>query len=172
MSQWRTACRVANREKQSLPIRPNDAWTELQGDPLVICWIRISIDEASRQKDSRIDYIRHRWPLIERGISRKDCLKWMETRGHPKPPRSACVFCPYHSNREWMRLQTEEPDEFERACRFEEAYQAVKAQTVIKKGFVPYLHNSRVPLREVNFTGCDPKQLNLFQNECEGMCGV
>lgn len=39
-------------------------------------WIVISTDEAIRMKPSRVQYIVNRWPLIEQGVSRQDCLKW------------------------------------------------------------------------------------------------
>lgn len=173
MSLWRTASAAAKRNKAPLPLRPNEAWAELQQDALIEVSIGISTDEATRQKDSRVDYIRHRWPLLEIGMSRKGCLRWMESRGLPRPPKSACVFCPYHSDDEWLRLKTEEPDEFARAVRFDAEYRRLKIQTVHKTGFAPYLHDSRVPLDQVKFEPTRPdRQLNLFANECEGMCGV
>ena len=36
-----------------------------------------------------------------------------------------------------------------------------------------YLHRSLVPLSEVDLdTDEDKGQINMFENECEGMCGV
>lgn len=138
----------------------------------VISWIGISIDEAHRMKPSRVAWCEHEWPLIDLGMSRQDCLKWMESKGYPKPPRSACVYCPYHSDKEWLRLKTEEPKEFERAIQFERDLQEAKSKTDNMRG-IPYLHNSRVTLDFVNFK--DSKELNhpdQFGNECEGLCGV
>lgn len=138
----------------------------------VIQWIGISTDEASRMKDSREPWQKNRWPLIEKGMSRSDCLKWMESHGFPKPPRSACVFCPYHSQTEWRRLRDEEPEDFQKAVEFDAAIRKSKA---LIKGFdsIPFIHNSRKPLSEVDFrTEEERGQFNLFNNECEGMCGV
>jgi hypothetical protein len=139
----------------------------------VVQWIGISRDEASRMKDSRVKWSSHRWPLIEMGLSRQDCLKWMQYNGYPKPPRSACVYCPYHSNKEWIRLRDEEPEEFGRAVKFESDLQAVKSRTERMQG-VPFLHASLTPLGDVDFRTTLEKrgQLNMFENECEGMCGV
>lgn len=170
---WNKAVRLARRQKAFPPMRQRAAWDELQSDPLVIQWIGISTDEASRMKESKLGYIKNIWPLIEGEISRKQCLEWFTLNNLPKPPRSACVFCPYHSDKEWLRLKTEEPDEFERAVRFEREYQRLKVQTVSKKGFFPYLHDSRTPLDQVDFrTEQQRGQEMLFNNECEGMCGV
>lgn len=140
----------------------------------IVQWIGISLDEAHRMKPARVKYATNRWPLIDAGMNRSDCLKWMERHGYPKPPRSSCVFCPYHSDAEWRRLRDDEPEEFAKAVQFERDYQAAKKiQTVIKKGLIPYLHKSRVPLDQVDFsTDVERGQGLLWGNECEGMCGV
>ena len=52
-------------------------------------WIGISTDEASRMKPSRNARIHNIWPLIEKKMSRSDCLAWMRDRGFPEPPRSS-----------------------------------------------------------------------------------
>lgn len=83
------------------------------------------------------------------------------------------MFCPYHSDREWRRLKDEEPEEFKRAVEFEKKYQAAKALTVSRKGFKPFLHSSRVNLDQVDFSTEEERgQLDMFGNECEGMCGL
>lgn len=132
-------------------------------------WIGISRDEAHRMKPSRLPYIDHRWPLIEKAMTRNNCLDWVELKGYPEPPRSSCVFCPYHSNDEWKRLKLEEPDEFQRAVKYEQDFQSALAQTRISGK--PYLHRSCEPLDQIDFTTPSPQQ-NLFGNECEGVCGV
>lgn len=135
-------------------------------------WIGISLDEAHRMKPSRERNIECRWPLIEKRMKRYHCLQWMEDKGYPKPPRSACVYCPYHSDTEWRRLRDEEPDEFVKAVQFEKDVQEVKRITGNMKG-VPFLHKSCVPLDQVDFsTDVERGQGLLFGNECEGMCGV
>lgn len=139
----------------------------------VVCqWIGISLDERMRMKPSRDKWSEHRWPLIEKRMTRGMCLEWMTQHGFPEPPRSACVFCPFHSNSEWRRLQTKEPEEFAKAVEFEKAVQAVKAQTDNMTS-VPYLHPSCKPLETIDFRGdVERGQGLLWQDECEGMCGV
>lgn len=141
----------------------------------VIQWIGISLDEVSRMKESRQPWSRHIWPLIDKGMKRHDCLRWMESHGYPKPPRSACTYCPFHSDAEWRRLKTEEPLEFANAARVELAMQKVHASVITVGKFkgIPYLHSSMVPISDVDFsTEEDAGQINMFNNECEGMCGV
>jgi len=135
----------------------------------VIQWLGISKDEAHRQKDSRVKWIENRYPLIEMGLTRGDCLNWMERNHYPTPPRSACVFCPYKSDKEWHLLKTTEPDEFEKVVQFERDLQeAQRNQETLKH--VPYLHSICRPLDQIQFRHQD--QRDLFGNECEGMCGV
>jgi len=136
--------------------------------PPVIQWIGISRDEAMRRKPSRVSYITNVWPLVDHGYTRQACLRWMEARGFPTPPRSSCSFCPYHSDAEWRRLKSEEPEAFAEAIAYDESLR-VALDGVIRG--TPYLHRSLVPLREADFSNEDG-QAYLFTEECEGMCGV
>lgn len=137
--------------------------------PLVISWQGISFDEIYRMKPSREAWCEHRFPLIDLRMSRGDCLKWMEAHSYPKPPRSACIYCPFHNDQEWIRLRDEEPQEFMRAVAFESALQQIKSASSNFRS-TPFLHRSLVPLKDVQFK--NDHQDNLFNNECEGMCGV
>lgn len=140
------------------------------GAKSVVQWIGISTDEAVRMKASRVKYSTHRFPLaMELRMSRHDCLRWMKARGYETPPRSACVYCPHHSNQEWRRLRDEEPEAWARAVEFDE-----KIRTGIHKVRAKcYVHRSCVPLTEVDLSTDDENgQGLLWGNECEGMCGV
>jgi hypothetical protein len=165
--------RICTTDWKVVPlISKTKALIKQHGTSGAVQWIGISRDEAHRMKDSREAKIKHRWPLIELGMSRHDCLKWIEKHNLPKPPRSACVFCPYHSDKEWRRLKSEEPKEFKRAVEFEKELQAVK-RVSDRRGGVPFLHRSMKPLSDVDFSTEEERgQISLFGNECEGMCGV
>ena len=86
----------------------------------------ISADEAGRAE--RIRRRRHRgnryttphFPLLEMGWSRKDCIAYLKTQLPHAAPRSACVFCPYHSNREWSALK-DDPVAWARAVEIDRA---------------------------------------------------
>ena len=134
-----------------------------------VTWIGISLDEIQRVKDSSEPWIKHRWPLLELGMRRYQCLKWMKDNGYPKPPRSACWFCPYHSNDEWRRLRDEEPNEWAKALALDKRIR--KGVYNVKSEL--YLHRSRQPLDEVDLsTDVERGQgtLNLWDNECDGVC--
>lgn len=141
------------------------------GNAPAVLWIGISTDEIYRAKEHRnAPRITNRHPLmIELRFNRLDCLNWMQNNGYPKPPRSACIYCPYHNNDEWRRLKAEEPEAFRQAIQFEEALTKTYAAVPHMRG-VPFLHRSMVPLDQVDLS--QPEEDNLFNNECEGMCGV
>lgn len=144
---------------------------KVSGASKVICWVGISVDEASRMKPSTDRWCENQWPLIDVGMKRQDCINWMIKHGFPRPPRSACVFCPYHNDIEWRRLKNDEPMEFERSVSFEIAFQASKKEQGLRG--IPFLHSSRKPLSRVDFSTEEERgQLSMFNNECEGMCGV
>ena len=139
----------------------------------VVQWIGISIDEAHRMKPSHVKWAENIWPLIDKNMTRKACLKWMQEHGYPEPPRSACVYCPFHSDAEWRRLRDNEPHEFERAVKFEKDLQTAATKQTALTG-VPYLTRRCVPLNTIDFDENKPgyEQISLFGNECEGLCGV
>lgn len=141
----------------------------------VVQWIGISLDEVVRMKPARSPWLESRWPLIDLEMTRHDCLRWMEARGFPVPPRSACYYCPFHSNAEWRRLKNEEPKAFSLAVKFERATQRTKAKTKHSFKSIPFLHRSAIPLDKVDFSTDTEKGQGLlagFNGECEGMCGV
>lgn len=136
-----------------------------------IVWIGISRDEIERVKESQKPYIKHIWPLIEKRMTRSDCLAWMRSMRFPEPPRSACIYCPYHSDSEWMRLKAESPEEFAEAALFEQKIHALAGQQEALVG-LPYLHRSCVPLDKINFQVQEQFDMWDMRGECEGMCGM
>jgi len=137
---------------------------------LVHQYFGISADEAHRMKPSPDPWIKHYYPLVDAGISRQDCINYMVERGFGEPPRSSCTFCPFHSDKEWLRLKNSAPVEFEEVCVIEERMQhAIETHDTVLRGKM-FLHHQRIPLREVRFKG--EGQKDLFGQECEGYCGI
>lgn len=132
-------------------------------------WIGISLDEAIRIKPNIEPWISNRWPLIEKEMTRADCLRWMERNGYPEPEKSSCIGCPYHNDSYWREMKLKKPEEFA---------DAVMVDRMIRNGVRGtkqrlYLHSSLKPLEEVDFRNLeDMGQINMFNDECEGMCGV
>ena len=134
------------------------------------CWVGISLDEAVRMKPSRDRWVENRWPLIEKRMTRNDCLRWMEKQGYPLPAKSACTFCPYHNDALWRDMRDNDPDSWADAVAVDEAIRDSRSSGVNEQLFV---HRSLKPLPEVDLTTVeDEGQINFFDEECEGMCGV
>ena len=137
--------------------------------PVAEQWIGISLDEVLRMKPSFESWQVNRWPLIERAMTRQDCLRWLERHGYPLPPKSACIGCPFHSDDHWRHMRDHDPVAWT---------DAVSVDAAIRTGFrgirgEVYLHRSAVPLDRADLsTAADHGQLDLWPNECEGMCGV
>ena len=138
-------------------------------DKYVEQWIGISTDEAGRMKPARDKYILNRHPLIEAKMSRQDCIDYLKKEKIPLPEKSACIVCPYHNDAYWHFMKTERPSEFADAVDFDKQVRNISR----KEDEQLYAHRSCKPLDEVEFNKKeDDKQLDMFNNECEGMCGV
>ena len=126
--------------------------------------------DRQRRPDERFDFCS--------GWDRADAMEW-NIKVWPWPvPRSACICCPYRTNREWAAMRDEQPAEFAQAVEFDrvirEAY-ATGQQARGELAGVPYLHRTRVPLDMADLS----KNLNdrmgcggLFSQEPDGICGV
>ena len=137
-------------------------------DKYVEQWIGISTDEVGRMKPARDKYILNRHPLIETKMSRQDCIDYLKKENIPLPEKSACIICPYHNDAYWHFMKTERPSEFAIAVDFDK-----KVRTITRKEDEQiFVHRSCKPLDEVEFDKKETdKQLDMFNNECSGMCG-
>lgn len=142
----------------------------------------ISLDEGGRAQriqkrmSNTAKWAVPHFPLIKRFFTRPDCLTWQAGKIPHPCPRSACVFCPYHSDAEWYKLREEEPESFQRAIQIDNALR--DGVSVMQRDMTQtmYLHRSCKPLDEVVFdTRPRPRDLQLsisFASVCEGVCGV
>lgn len=157
--------------------RPIYRWldTYRNGKP-VILGMGISLDEVHRMKPPKRRWVTNEYPLIDARMDRDACKRWMGAHGWTAP-RSACTYCPYHSNHEWRRLRDEDPNGWAEAVRVDTEMRSTaagrrEAGTSALRG-IPFVHRSLVPLPMVDLsTPEDHGQGDLFGNECEGMCGV
>lgn len=147
--------------KKLCGLQPRSHWPK---DIKVEQWIGFTTDERKRCQPSLKQWNYTVWPLIEDlDMSRQNCITWLEEHGYPVPVRSSCFFCPNRRNEEWLVMKVKYPDEFDKACAFDER---------IRSG-IPYmdsevfLHRSLKPLRDVDFYMADQFE---FMG-CE-VCGI
>ena len=133
-------------------------------------WIGISADEAHRgYKPSGVKWLTNRYPLLDAGLHRRDCLAYVEDRMGLRPPKSACVFCPFHGDAQWIDLKRNHPNDFQRAVEFDRRIRDIDCDNWDRPRF---LHRSLKPLDQVVFRHEHQLALEGFGNECEGVCGI
>lgn len=139
--------------------------------PVVTQWIGVSLDEVQRAKPPRERWVMHRWPLLERGMTRMHCIDWMAAKWQRVPPRSACSFCPFHDDAEWVALKND-PAAWAEAVEMDRRIRNMRGGQ--RTTPVTFLHRSMKPLPEVEFKPgeSDSQDEFGFPVECEGMCGV
>ena len=135
-------------------------------------WLGISTDEAHRMRDSDVEFIRNRYPLVELGMSRKDCLSWWSERFPGKSlEKSSCMGCPYQSRNRWVDTKHRYPEHFDRLVKIDAA---LRGEDWRKNKDNVYLHPSMRPLDEA--VAASEVKIERdgdgFGNECEGVCGV
>jgi hypothetical protein len=75
--------------------------------------------EPWRQKDSPDPRFTNRFPLIEWGWDREECIEQIAAAGLCVPPKSSCFFCPNLKDMEVLRLRDRHPDLMKRALEME-----------------------------------------------------
>ena len=142
-------------------------YQHVKKDMFVEQWIGISKDEIMRKKDARDKFITNRWPLLEEEMSRQDCIDWMKGHEYKMPEKRACNMCPFHDDKYWAKLKKNHPEEFADAVDTD-----VKVRNLGRdKEAELFIHKTCKPLSEVEFD-TEEDQLDMFDNVCEGMCGV
>ena len=150
-------------------------------DVVVHQYFGISLDEKSRASriweryyvtgESR--YPPH-FPLIEKQMTRANCIDFLQARVPHEVPRSACVFCPLHTDTEWLRLKEAGGADWARALEIDQLLREKDAILNRDSDQVMYLHPDCKPLTQIEFTSrVNAKELQLgFGIECLGVCGV
>lgn len=132
-------------------------------------WIGISTDEAVRMKPAKERWVESVYPLVEIGFSRNDCIRWF-SKNYPgrKLAKSSCIGCPFHNDTLWRDMKINDPVSFQEAINFDNQLRSSGIEDRPR-----FLHRSCKPLEAVDFSTVeDVGQINMFNNECEGMCGV
>jgi hypothetical protein len=113
-------------------------------------WLGISLDEFTRMSQSTVKFIKNRYPLIEKRISRNECKAYLEKHNLPIPPKSACVGCPYRAASEWLEMKNKAPNEFNEAVEFDEMVRGQYERPGLKDDLV-YIYSRVQPLANADF---------------------
>jgi hypothetical protein len=115
------------------------------------------------------------FPLFDDFMRRDECVAFLEKRLPDRTvPRSACVFCPYHTDAEWERIKREDPEGWQRAVEIDRVVRDRTSACNEHMKSEQFLHRSCVPLELVQLRpkSADPQgRFSWSQMDCEGMCG-
>ena len=118
--------------RRSVPLLPG----------VVESWQGISLDEFHRMRDSDVAYITNIYPLVDRRISRADCVTWLREHDLEVPPKSSCTFCPFRSIESWRVLKREGGPDWQEALEVDETIRDRRAKAEL------FVHPHRKPLAE------------------------
>ena len=113
-------------------------------------WIGITTDEAKRESESRVAYVVKRYPLLEKGISRQDCVDYLEDHGLPVPVRSHCACCPLQTAREWLEIKNEDPEGWPELLAFDEYVRNNPLLGMGVRAAELFVYAGRIPLAEAD----------------------
>jgi hypothetical protein len=162
--------------REVLKLRPRQ---HIPKDVLVRQFFGISWDERHRaikiaERLREVKWCEPVFPLIDRHWTREKCQEFLKDRVPHKVPRSACTFCPFRSDQEWLHLKQTDSVGFARAVEIDRAIR--DPQPLAGRGLKQslYLHRKCIPLEMVDFEAEAKKQPDLFAlYDCGmGMCGV
>lgn len=140
----------------------------------------LSFDEPRRVARVKDQFRGRYWgaaefPLFDCFMTRQDCVRYLEQRVPERVvPRSACVYCPYHSDEEWLRIKAD-PEAWARAVEIDEAIRDETSACTRGMNAQQYLHRSCQPLVQIEFKVAPKNQtarMNFVDRDCEGMCGL
>lgn len=123
-------------------------------------WIGYTIDERNRLTQPTGRW-HNRYPLIDRRMTRGDCIALAKRMGWPEPPRSSCYMCPNKPHHEWGWQRLNAPNDHQKAILFEREMQKHDSDL--------WLTDTGLPLEDADFTQPD----DFFTERCVGgMCFV
>ena len=97
-------------------------------------------------------------------MSRSDCMVFFRENNFPIPVKSSCVFCPFHSDKFWRSLKIENGSAWKMSVEIDKT---IRQHPKMKQR--QYLSRHCSPLDEIDFS---ENQTDLFEEECEGYCGI
>lgn len=132
-------------------------------------WLGYSSDEMGRAyKAQHATKAQGKWrtrfPLIDLGMSRGECVALVLRMGWPMPPRSSCWMCPNMQMGEWREVMADERDRpkvvaFDRALR--------------RRDPDVWLTDQAVPIGEADFEDANEVLFGRDRGACDsGLCFV
>jgi hypothetical protein len=147
-------------------------------DVCAVQYFGLSYEESRRVMRVMAQFVKIKWatpkfPLVEAGMSRKRCSEYLADKVPHTVTRSACVYCPFHDNKEWLRIKTQEPESFAEAVRVDLIIREPGSRCAAGVHGTLYLHKSMQPLSEIDFAALVAEEQDEGGQQyfdCMGMC--
>jgi hypothetical protein len=152
---------------QRWKIAPMCRWLQAnRNGEQVEMWIGISLDESLRMRTSDVKYIVNRYPLVEKRMTRADCVKYLQAHQIKVPVKSSCVFCPFHNKAAWKELYQTNNGDWEKAVIVDNAIRKIRPPYDL------FVHSSRKPLEKIAESIDAQAEFNFESEECYGVCFI
>jgi hypothetical protein len=137
--------------------------------PVIEQWLGMTTDELLRVSVSEKRYLHHRYPLIEKRMTKRDVFAWYDLRQLKRPPKSSCIFCPLQRPDQFREIQ-EDGEDWQRLIDFDRA---------IRPGYAgmegsAYLLRQCKPIDQADLrNAADRGQGSFLDDDCgDAACGV
>lgn len=84
------------------------------------CEELLGFDAGEAHRADRMDRPNISFPLVERDIDRKGCVRIIQGAGWPVPRKSGCYFCPFQRVGQWEELSVKHPGLLDKAVALEQ----------------------------------------------------
>lgn len=130
----------------------------------------ISVDEMHRATNKRDRNFENRvFPLLDLGMTRRDCESVIRSEGLPVPPKSACWYCPFTPARRWAEIRRDDPSTFEAVADLEDELLDERA----RHGKRPFYWTDRlkpmrvaIPIAQDTLPGLEPESESCDDGYC------
>lgn len=129
----------------------------IKGFTNVYSFVGWQIDSSG--KAERVNYLPRVW-------YRSTCIEYLQTNNLPVPPKSACTFCPFMGDDEWLDMKEDDPAEFAEVVTLDRDIRNSSANGLESEIF---LHRSLLPLDQVVLEKSDTSETDMFGNK-KGFC--
>lgn len=116
-------------------------------------YLGIAYEERDRMRESGVDFVTNKFPLVESKLARQDCVDiiCISDYDFPMPVRSGCFFCPFNSLSRWKEIYEKHRDLYMKAMVLEENSKHFPKQRLMKltlRGLQERLENDE-PIPEI-----------------------
>lgn len=84
-----------------------------------VFYLGIDYGELHRMKQADVKYIIQKYPLVDAKLDRDGCIKYIQDRNLPIPPKSGCWMCPFTKKQGWIDMKNNQPEMLKKAIALE-----------------------------------------------------